>query len=722
MKYSFNPISESKIKSATRTTKAAYEAMLKDAQSLGLVIETPVLYPEMRNILHTRSADSHGGSVYPLFAIGENPYAFMAKVMGDPDSWSELSRQVDLPLARKVGPQGYSFPVSYLWQKSLRKYYEGAKRPTPRIPRKVLDRLIRDAQQELLEHCGTLQPLSWEDAVDYVTAKDTQCFPFGRDKTHPEVKTYLRNHPNELGGAAVIGQRFQRNKSNADGDPIPRCTFNADIRDVVKASQYAVPLIRAMQQWAKDDVYCPYVELNGPNAVGNHLYAHITSKPNMAPLGVGCDVTGMDTCMTLWHGEVFFDIIKVLFPEDYWEDLKQSIQVCFTADLVLDETTLVKGVHTLFSGEVWTHILENVISRIIGRAILLTSAYRTSAGTDWREYPINAKKKPLLLVGGDDMAFALSIPAGAQLIFDAGDGEGYQPRSIQEHIVYWYTLFGCDANPAKQTVMQNAIEFCSKTYRPKAVSLGDTPDECFLRPVYSPMLALNGVFFPEESMDNPSLSKEIMRVAQIVDQVYGSEHYLKLVTLLFNTIHPDIKQKFVAALGACNSIRDDLALRGKLTWAAYVQGWSSESSPTIREWERLCGLSAQELIDHRAIVSDAHRLRALHWRYHMDPIAVTTDQLSDSYARYMSVFNDDYVLSEKPNPAWPFAAGLRHAADGTDAALRDVTQYSQVDTWEKNWSSDTPVTTFHGKTLRDASPSAKNSKTLPSIFGKIWEE
>nr|QXV86695.1 MAG: RNA-dependent RNA-polymerase [Picobirnavirus sp.] len=655
-----------------------------------------------------RSRKPHGcTSNQGLFRA--NAYAVVDACFGNPNTQSTASHLFDTPYASKVGGQGASFPTSYLVKVALLEYYDkhktdfvsksGMSERDVTLLRKRLTEVVqfvkRDLAERLCPEGKFITPLSKVDAAMYVCRKDTQAYPLGGQKNDPHVLEYLLNHPEETGGSVLLGQRYQRNKTNSSGEPLPRCVFNSDVRDVAEDARYTVPLIRAMQADAQRDYMSPFMELLGPEKVGAAQatwYDGCGNKP-MPYWSIMGDVTAEDQCISRYHGELFLDVVEPLFAPESRAALRQSVMHCFEDRLLIDEEHELVGEHSIFSGVDWTHLIEEVISYIecllfVGTTTLKVPSFKDGIKVSSKWVDCEKWKPALIQVCGDDVHILLATPDSAEWCFDT------QASTPEQHFVYCAAVLRLDANVEKQAVWRTKTSFCSKFYSPAVRVTLDDGSPAF-KPIYSPVLAINGVLNPEDELSDPSITKQLSRACQILDQSYGHEKWNQAVTLLTHSIAKEDADK-IRTLLEMDMTQLDSRNAGRFG-GYYTMGapeWFAEKSPTVALMLKILGMSTAEVATWRKTLSDVHMMRRLHWLYRVNPDYVATDVWYEDKDVYR-LFFDDSLPADDPNSAVSKLTRYRTCdPQGTESVMRVEAEYASNLTFDQNMASDTPMSTY----------------------------
>lgn len=657
-----------------------------------------------REILNSRT-NAPAPQRYPLFWRGVTAGNVLDTVIGSSESCSGMSRDIDIPLIGKVGPQGTRFNPSYLL-KGILNYYD-----RPFTLDVVFDgteltrnqrRAVAFVKAYLRDRLDPITPLTWEEAVDIVCSKDTASWPTGGSKRSPEVREWLLAHPLDLREASSLaGQRHQRNKHDDLGMPVPRVIFNADIRAVTMATMYEAPLIDALQKLAKTDSNCPFVELNGTNAVGASTLKWVRETPLSEYDSLEIDIKSMDTCFTRQHMEIVYEIIKDLFTDATY--LWESMAFSHCSPIVVSPEITLEGEHTLLSGVAWTHIAESVLSLCVQTELahsmrLATvrpdGTYATIVGLDnWGEYQIQ--------VAGDDARLLIKRPTAA--IYVDGAGRACSPVDVA---VPLYKQWGLETSSEKIAIRRNYSNYCSKTYSAKAVVLGSDGNPERYRAVYSPVAAINAVYYPEYPLTDPSLINELLRVSAIVDQSYGSEHWNKLVDSLVNSLSRADVEKLSGMMESfipeCENAFQ--ALGKAATWDLVIGDWTPSASQFLSYLTKWLGLTSSEKAELRSIISDVVRFRALHWLYRIDPRGVC-DPNYDEYASrdaYTAMFEDVTTVTEngntlrRPNTS-KLVDILRGIHRDPDSVIRDPKNYRADMSFFDQIEVDNPMVEFGRK-------------------------
>lgn len=701
-------ISEKALRDA-RTMKVSDETMAAMlANSNASLTEIP-FSDAMREVLHSRSAQE-SPKRYPLFAIGHTAHSALQAVIGSPDTCSKMSRDIDFPLVGKVGPQGARFSADYLVEFLLNYYDRVDHLSQPKFRSGNLSPRMAKAVAEVKQILWTLigkgkiKPLTWEEAVDAVCSKDAACWPLGGNKTDPSVRQWLLDHPyseetrDEV--TALVGQRFQRNKHNDTGMPIPRLIFNADVRAVALAAMYEAPLVEALQN-INPDVLSPFCELNGVQCVGSTILKWVNSAKVTEFESVEVDVKSMDTAYTIEHAKVAYDIIRTLFSDDRW--LWESIELSFSMPAVLSESKSFRGIHSLFSGVTWTHLLESILSFTVQTHLAHSVRLLTKDGTGdiARAVGLNHWGHCLIMVCGDDAALLIRKPSNTEY----GDGDCIA-ADIRDIAVAVYGEWGLPTAQEKVAVRKRYVNYCSKTYSNKAVHMDAKGIPDYYRPVYSPTMSVLNVLFPEYPLTDPSIVNEVLRVAMIVDQSYGSEHWNRLADWLCNSIGKADIEKLTEIMTSFAAESDSAikALGKAAPWMIQSSGWEVQNSPFISYLTKWLGLTSSEKAELRTIISDVVRFRVLHWRYHMFPDDVLEERTSGNFSRntYKAFFRDEAAETGtgkaviRPDiPTLSYA--LSHESDNSDSPcvpLRDPANYRADKSFYENFDFDDPMAEY----------------------------
>lgn len=700
----------------TKLSAAARERLVADYDAT--IVDIPWT-STMEEILKSHDNVAGKPARYPLFWRGLTAQAVLNAVLPVPENLSQVTREVDLDKIDTIGTQGVHFSTDYMLPRYLE--YYSRKDGANRVPfcsdamgynqRYVVDQV----KQFFLDAIGgnQLTPLSWEAACSVVCSKYTASFPTGGLKSDPAVREWVLGEQFDPNAPVLGGQRYQRNKRNSNGDPEPRCIFNADIRAVVAAARYEAPLVALFQRLADDGRIIQGLstsEARGPKSVGQALKCWAESRPNMTFRSIEVDVSGMDKCFTLEHAKVCYDIIAPLFTET--DGLWESIAYSFTADLIVSRDVVLRGEHGIFSGVTWVHMLENIMSMVLGLSIKRLLHIRVK-GKTWTYSDIDYWKDTLILMSGDDLAVVVAIPESAEFgVLIDRDGVEESIPATHDDIIDLYARWGFKTKSEKIHIRRNYVNFCSKTYRPGVViKESESGATVAWRPVYSVVSAIEAVYYPEYSLEVPSLTAEILRVAAIVDQTYGHQCWAALVASLCNSLADEDRHEVQDAVTAIGPDTDIVRVLGKsLTWSASIGEWTIGSSPFIRELKSFLGLATANADVVDVVRGQLFTLKRSSWFFGLDlsKIAAMLRELgskcdcssgdvksAEAYANRLEALTAETVDdSGSPCALYPERViECSKTGIGADslAEPRMITEYDASRSYQDNLTSSTPM-------------------------------
>lgn len=655
-------------------------------------IQDPVLRKAAKS-----SIDRNGGNHYPLFFTGVPSEGALEAVLGPKASWSSLMLDTEERPCNWFGTQGYSFSVPYMWDTTYSKYYGPVDKDFDfdystlggfNSHGLMTESAVNAARTELFQYIGgqKLVPLSWNEAVEYVCSKPTSTWPANLKKNDPSIKQACLDFWRDLDGqpvrssnhnSALAGQRYQRNKHFENGEFKPRGIFNADIIQVINGARFVVPFTRALQKVAfEQGVFSPFAELNGPYAVGQKFYEWNEMKPNMAPTTISVDVKGMDTSVTNKHGALIFQLIEPLFDlsaeENLRNDLAWSIQYCFESTLVLDADHVVMGTHSIFSGVVWTHLLESLLGWLAQRAGVAT-LFAVTGDKTMRYRAVSSWKTPFISVGGDDSATMLALPVNCKF-YSALLKEEIDPVV---HFAAWYAKFGLTVSLEKSDVTFNYVDYMSKVYSPNSVMVDGDMRVFGWRPVYYMAACVNGIYNPEHTTSS-SVADEIARVAMIADQSYGHSKWNNLIDVLYRTIDTKKKEEVLNTLLNSEAI-NAAATFVERSWSFAECEWDAVSSPTILSLIARFTGSPAEAVNAASISGLVARLRCICWtlRCRLDEtgrlddkavevlsyLLTARDKSMQDYANIDHTLRNVYAIDRRSMADWSSALSYVEAQD-----------------------------------------------------------
>nr|AVX53291.1 RNA-dependent RNA polymerase [Marmot picobirnavirus] len=173
--------------------------------------------------------------------------------------------------------------------------------------------------------------------------------------------------------------------------------------------------------------------------------------PNSRPIAGG-DTSKMDANMRRAQMRLFYEIVKWLFQERYWEDLYKCIMRVNDIELLVGRESMLTGPHGLASGSGWTQYSETVLTMFM--------AWRK--GTNGQGI-------------GDDFYWNLDITA--------------------EELVAYLATYGLPANEDKQEISTDTLTFLQRMNRHQFFSRDNAR---ILGAYYPTIRALESSLWPEK--------------------------------------------------------------------------------------------------------------------------------------------------------------------------------------------------------------------------------
>lgn len=169
----------------------------------------------------------------------------------------------------------------------------------------------------------------------------------------------------------------------------------------------------------------------------------------------GGDTTKMDAHMRPAQLMLVFHIVKWLFQERYWDDLKRSLLHITDIPLLIGKSTMLTGLHGLASGSSWTQLSETVLQMFMA---YVTETYGQGIG--------------------DDFYWICELTA--------------------DELVERLEQFGLPANPTKQSVEKISLTFLQRYYHQRFFSRENAR---VLGAYYPTIRALGSMLMPEKFHD-----------------------------------------------------------------------------------------------------------------------------------------------------------------------------------------------------------------------------
>lgn len=352
--------------------------------------------------------------------------------------------QFDRKQIEKFGPQGAVPPVL---SQECQEVIEPLFSPTEYDDENALKQYWEDARSFAQEAFGkrlkTKRPRSFKSVIDDMSARDTLVtnsgFPrFRRRKLvkEEEIQDALTGKAYEY-PAIILFRQY-----NGKLRPVWMFPMSANLVEFTFTQEIQDSLQNSPTTWIRKYL-SPW---KGYEDVKLTLTEQWKGQVD------GGDTTKMDAHMRPAQIRLVYEIVKWLFQEKYWDELKKSLNHICNIPLLYSKTDAYVGVHGLASGSGWTQLTETVLQMFM------------------------AWKRGVIGQGiGDDFYWIADMSA--------------------EELVDYLGEFGLPANPAKQTVDTVTLTFLQRMNHQGFFS---RENRACLGAYYPTIRALNSMLNPEK--------------------------------------------------------------------------------------------------------------------------------------------------------------------------------------------------------------------------------
>jgi hypothetical protein len=385
-------------------------------------------------LYETRSADSVLREWIPIMKSGNKPSPL-----------GNIFDQFDLAQVKKFGPQGLVPSVkSKEALETLVPMYSPSEFDSPT----ALQHLFKDAEAFAREAFGAglkrHRPKCFERVVDDMRARDTLStnsgFPrFARRSTVIDQEVQDAYSGNAYDYPAIILFRQYNGKLR----PVWMFPMAVNLIEFSYAQVIQDALQKSNAEWIR--IYLsPWIGFD-------RVKSAITDQWSTQNVDGG-DTTKMDAHMRPAQIMLVYEIVKWLFQEKYWSELRSSLMNICKIDLLIGQTERIVGTHGLASGSGWTQLTETVLQMFMA----------------WRAH---VKGQGI----GDDFIWYADMTA--------------------DELVAYLAEYGLPANPDKQTVSTTHFTFLQRYFHRDFFSREIRTE---LGAYYPTIRALNSMLNPEK--------------------------------------------------------------------------------------------------------------------------------------------------------------------------------------------------------------------------------
>lgn len=371
------------------------------------------------------------------------------KAANNKTKFGELFNSFDLKQVEKFGPQGGIPPMS---SKEVWDVIDPLYSPTEYDSDLALSDWFQKAEEFGQLVFGSKvrreRPLTPESVVKDMGRRDTLTtnsgYPrFTRRRTVAAQEVQDAKAGKAYDYPAIILFRFYYGKLR----PVWMFPMSMNLIEASYALKIQSELARSPLQWVRE--YCT------PWLGYDHVKAQLTRQWVSNQQIDGGDTSKMDAHMRRAQLTLVFHIVKWLFQERYWEDLRKSMLHVCDIDLLISKETMLVGDHGLASGSSWTQLSETVLQMFM--------AY--IAGVHGQGI-------------GDDFYWISNMSA--------------------DELVDFLGQFGLPANPSKQSVSTETLTFLQRL---NALGFLSRDNQRVLGAYYPSIRALGSMLMPEKFHD-----------------------------------------------------------------------------------------------------------------------------------------------------------------------------------------------------------------------------
>lgn len=361
--------------------------------------------------------------------------------------FGEVFNSFDLRQVEKFGPQGGIPPIDSLEVKNV---IDPLYSPTEYDSDLALSMWFDRAEEfgrKVFRSTKRARPLSPESVVKDMARRDTLTTNSGYPRFTRRKTVYKEECQDARTGAAydypaIILFRYYYGKLR----PVWMFPMSMNLIEAGFALQIQSELAQSPLEWVRE--YCtPWL--------GYSDVKRVLTKQWHGEQIDGGDTTKMDAHMRRAQMTLVFHIVKWLFQEQYWEELRKSLLHVCDIDLLIGKETLIVGRHGLASGSSWTQLSETVLQ-------LFMAYVRQAQGQGI----------------GDDFYWLTDMDA--------------------EELVEYLGQFGLPANETKQSVETNELTFLQRLNHQSFFS---RDDKHVLGAYYPTIRALGSMLQPEKFHD-----------------------------------------------------------------------------------------------------------------------------------------------------------------------------------------------------------------------------
>jgi len=290
-------------------------------------------------------------------------------------------------------------------------------------PEQVLHRDVEDDKLNSNSGLPDFSKRSFED-VQLHALEDAKS---GKWKTYP----------------AVLGSRSSRQK--------PRFIFMFPMSTNLVEKEYVIPIMDCI----RSNRVRSFAAWEGFDEVEEAFMAQGAFK---AKTLASMDYTGMDQTMVSDQMEIVYDIVAPIFQPKYRAGLHESLMHCINIPILIDERSMIIGIHGLASGSGWTNLSESIISEFVHELI----------------------NQRIELVGN-------------QLLGDDGAMSTNSELDFAQVIAEASLSCGLEANPEKQDISSKTLHYLQRFFDKTIL----VPGTSTVAGCYPTVLAINAGMNPE---------------------------------------------------------------------------------------------------------------------------------------------------------------------------------------------------------------------------------
>lgn len=416
---------------------------------------------------HAPMAELLDDIVLPSFKLGEEheiPKAFVAK-----------AKDQDL-----LNPKGLA---STKWQ----------------LAKRIVARAFTDAIGK-----EVLRPAAYKSVVDDMRARDTlesnSGFPMFKRRNLPEVITQAVSAA-ESGEWTIFPAIALFRTYNGKTRLVWMYPMSANLVEgsffqplqsaIMNAHDVSVEINGVIATFSFKNFFSPWEGFEAVRKVVTEAYdddCNVSYPPYAKVYAPGCiaasDFSSTDEHFQRWSTLEVYDIIKLCFQRQYWDDLKKSLLHMHQIPLVIGPDEMITGWHGVSSGSNWTNFVETVFDMIFSVYAALTTASKS----------VYRKGCKLILIPlyaiGDDQAyrFAFHAPSKGNLVKQ----NAWASKHVKSLLDSCGQAVGQVVKPEKTTAnfwqVKTLQRLFIRNYR---------RDDGQLRGVYSTIRALKSSVYPE---------------------------------------------------------------------------------------------------------------------------------------------------------------------------------------------------------------------------------